>query len=73
VQRRSAYVAYALGVASSSPNNFAVMTTAMFAVRRSAMVLALGIVSGSTVWGMLASSGLSAVMGQCRAVIGRLS
>lgn len=54
--------AYALGTASPGPSNLAVMATAMHAGRKPACVLALGVVSGSTVWGLLAAFGLSAVM-----------
>jgi threonine efflux protein len=57
-----AYSAYALGTASPGPSNLAVMATAMDAGRKPACVLALGVVSGSTVWGLLAAFGLSAAM-----------
>jgi threonine efflux protein len=57
-----AWSAYALGTASPGPSNLAVMATAMHAGRKPACVLALGVVSGSTVWGLLAAFGLSAVM-----------
>ncbi|MEQ1512559.1 MAG: LysE family translocator [Lysobacteraceae bacterium] len=57
-----AYSAYALGTASPGPSNLAVMATAMHAGRKSACVLALGVVSGSTAWGLLAAFGLSAAM-----------
>lgn len=59
-----AYAAYAFGAASPGPSNLAVMATAMRAGRRSAIVFALGITSGSALWGVLASLGLSAVVTQ---------
>lgn len=59
-----AYAAYAFGAASPGPSNLAVMATAMRAGRRSAIVFALGITSGSALWGLLALLGLSAVMTQ---------
>ena len=59
-----AYSAYTLGAASPGPSNLAVMATAMNSGRRHALVFALGVVSGSTVWGMLAAFGLAAVMAQ---------
>jgi len=40
------------------------MATAMYSGRRYALVFALGVVSGATVWGMLAAFGLAAVMAQ---------
>jgi threonine/homoserine/homoserine lactone efflux protein len=40
------------------------MAIAMNCGRRQALVFALGVVSGSTVWGMLAAFGLAAVMAQ---------
>jgi threonine efflux protein len=57
-----AYSAYALGIASPGPSNLAVMATAMDQGRRSAIVFALGVVSGSTLWGLLAALGLSTVI-----------
>ncbi|MGW8393487.1 LysE family translocator [Pseudoduganella sp. HUAS MS19] len=57
-----AYSAYTLGAASPGPSNLAVMATAMSSGRRSALVFALGVVSGSTAWGLLAAFGLAAVM-----------
>lgn len=59
-----AYSAYAIGVASPGPSNLAVMATAMRSGRRSAIVFALGVVSGSAFWGLLASFGLSAVIAE---------
>lgn len=59
-----AYSAYAIGVASPGPSNLAVMATAMRSGRRSAIVFASGVVSGSAFWGLLASFGLSAVIAE---------
>lgn len=59
-----AYSAYALGTASPGPGNLSVMATAMYQGRRPAMIFALGVVAGSTLWGLLAAFGLSAVMAQ---------
>ena len=59
-----AYTAYAFGAASPGPSNLAVMAIAMNSGRRSALSFALGVVSGSTLWGLLAAFGLSAVMTQ---------
>lgn len=57
-----AYSAYAIGVASPGPSNLAIMGMAMRAGRRPALLLALGIVSGSVFWGLLAAFGLSALL-----------
>lgn len=57
-----AYSTYALGTASPGPSNLAVMAAAMNEGRRPALVLALGVVSGSVFWGLLAAFGLSAVL-----------
>jgi threonine/homoserine/homoserine lactone efflux protein len=57
-----AYSTYALGTASPGPSNLAVMATAMNGGRKPALALALGVVSGSACWGLLAAFGLSAVL-----------
>lgn len=57
-----AYSAYAVGTASPGPSNLAIMAVAMNAGRKPALVLALGVVSGSVFWGLLAAFGLSAVL-----------
>jgi threonine efflux protein len=59
-----AYSAYALGTASPGPSNLSVMATAVHFGRRPAMIFALGVVSGSTVWGLLAAFGLSTILTQ---------
>ncbi|CAB3674900.1 LysE family translocator [Paraburkholderia rhynchosiae] len=57
-----AYSAYFVGTASPGPSNLAIMSLAMSAGRRSALIFALGVVSGSFFWALLASLGLSAVL-----------
>ena len=57
-----AYSAYALGTASPGPSNLSVMAIAMYQGRRPAMIFAAGVVAGSSLWGLLAAFGLSAVM-----------
>lgn len=57
-----AYLAYALGTASPGPSNLSVMAIAMYKGRRPAMIFAAGVVAGSTLWGVFAAFGLSAVM-----------
>lgn len=57
-----AYATYVVGTASPGPSNLAVMATAMEEGRRHAFILALGIVSGSVFWGLIAAFGLAAVI-----------
>jgi threonine efflux protein len=57
-----AYSAYFVGTASPGPSNLAIMSLAMSAGRRAALTFALGVVSGSFSWALLASLGLSAVL-----------
>lgn len=57
-----AYSAYALGTASPGPSNLSVMATAMQYGRRSGLIFALGVVSGSTTWGLLSAFGLSTIL-----------
>ncbi|MFL9960588.1 LysE family translocator [Paraburkholderia sediminicola] len=57
-----AYSAYFVGTASPGPSNLAIMSLAMSAGRRSALAFALGVVSGSFSWALLASLGLSALL-----------
>lgn len=57
-----AYAAYAVGAASPGPSNLSIMAIAMEQGRRPATVFALGVVSGSTLWGFLAAFGLSTVL-----------
>ncbi|MFP5392862.1 MAG: LysE family translocator [Gammaproteobacteria bacterium] len=54
--------AYALATASPGPSNLAVMATAMNGGRKPALVFALGVVAGSTLWGVLAALGLSVIL-----------
>ena len=57
-----ALTAYTLGVASPGPSNMAIMSTAMSQGRQQALVLALGIVCGSFMWGLAAAFGMSVLM-----------
>lgn len=54
--------AYAIATASPGPSNLAIMAIAMRSGRRAALQFALGVVSGSLFWGLLAAFGLSAVL-----------
>lgn len=57
-----AYTACLVGMASPGPSNIAIMCVVMNAGRTSAMAFALGVLSGSLMWGLLASFGLSTVL-----------
>jgi len=56
------YTAYVVGCASPGPSNLAIMGMAMNAGRKPAIMLALGVISGSAFWGVSAAFGLSAVL-----------
>jgi threonine efflux protein len=57
-----AYTAYFIGTASPGPSNLAIMSLAMGSGRKAAFAFALGVMSGSFSWAMLATLGLSAVL-----------
>lgn len=57
-----AYTAYFVGVASPGPSNLAIMSLAMGSGRKAAFAFALGVMSGSFSWALLASLGLSALL-----------
>jgi threonine/homoserine/homoserine lactone efflux protein len=50
-----AYIAYFIGTASPGPSNLAIMSLAMRSGRKAALTFALGVVSGSFCWALLAS------------------
>src|SRR5450830_1712879 len=57
-----AYSAYLVATASPGPSNLAIMAIAMNSGRKSALLFALGVGSGSFSWAVLAAFGLSAVL-----------
>jgi threonine efflux protein len=57
-----AYTAYFIGTASPGPSNLAIISLAMGSGRKAAFAFALGVMSGSFSWALLASLGLSAVL-----------
>lgn len=57
-----AYGAFALGIFSPGPNILAVIGTSMGVGRRSGKALALGVASGSFLWGLLTWLGLTSVL-----------
>ncbi|WP_268797687.1 LysE family translocator [Pseudomonas huanghezhanensis] len=58
------FTAYIIGAASPGPSNMRIMGVAMHQGRRSALMLAAGVISGSLLWGTLAATGVSAVLTQ---------
>ncbi|MFY0661338.1 MAG: LysE family translocator [Shimia sp.] len=57
-----AYSIFLVGVASPGPNILAIIGTSMSVDRKSGVSLALGVAVGSLTWGVLAASGLSALL-----------
>jgi threonine efflux protein len=57
-----AWTTYLVGAGSPGPSNMAIMGMAMNAGRRPALWLAMGILSGSWFWGVLAALGVSQVL-----------
>ncbi|ASY59084.1 LysE family translocator [Sinorhizobium sp. CCBAU 05631] len=56
------YAAYVIAAASPGPSNLQIMGAAMNNGRRAALLLAAGVVSGSIFWGMMAATGISALL-----------
>lgn len=56
------YAAYVIAAGSPGPSNMQIMGVAMNHGRRAALLLAAGVVSGSIFWGMMAATGISAVL-----------
>lgn len=56
------YAAYVIAVASPGPSNMAIMGVAMSRGRASAVVLALGVMTGSLFWAALAAAGISIIL-----------
>lgn len=57
-----AYTAYLLGTMSPGPSNLAIMSVASNQGRKSALVFALGVISGSMCWATIATLGVSAAL-----------
>lgn len=57
-----AYSAYFIGIASPGPSNLAIMSIATTDGRRPAFMFALGVMTGSLFWALLATLGVSAAM-----------
>ncbi len=57
-----AYAAFLLSILSPGPNVLAIMGTSMEVSRRSGLALAMGVATGSLLWGTLTAMGLSALL-----------
>jgi threonine efflux protein len=56
------YMAYAIAAGSPGPSNMRIMGVAMHQGRQAALMLAAGVVTGSIFWGMMAATGISALL-----------
>ncbi|MEH3123519.1 MAG: LysE family translocator [Sphingomonas phyllosphaerae] len=56
------YVAYVIAAGSPGPSTMAIMSVAMGQGRRPALALAAGVITMSFVWGLVAATGLSALL-----------
>jgi threonine efflux protein len=56
------YTAYIIAAGSPGPSNMRIMGTAMQQGRNAALLLAAGVVTGSIFWGMMAATGVSALL-----------
>jgi threonine/homoserine/homoserine lactone efflux protein len=56
------FTAYVIAAGSPGPSNMRIMGVAMHQGRRAALFLAAGVVSGSIFWGIMAATGVSAVL-----------
>ncbi|WP_294393158.1 LysE family translocator [uncultured Sphingomonas sp.] len=56
------YVAYSIAAGSPGPSNLAIMNVAMGRGRRHALALGAGVITMSAAWGLIAATGLSALL-----------
>ena len=56
------YTAYVIAVVSPGPSNMAIMNAAMRHGRPAALALAAGVITMSTVWGLVAATGVSTLL-----------
>jgi threonine/homoserine/homoserine lactone efflux protein len=63
------YTAYVIAAASPGPSNMAIMSMAMRQGHTAALVLSAGVVTGSLFWGVLAATGISALLARYAGVL----
>jgi len=56
------FTAYVIAAGSPGPSNMRIMGAAMHQGRQAALTLAAGVVTGSVFWGMMAATGVSAIL-----------
>ncbi|TIP87979.1 MAG: LysE family translocator, partial [Mesorhizobium sp.] len=56
------FTAYVIAAGSPGPSNMRIMAVAMNDGRRAALAIASGVVSGSIFWGLMAATGVSAIL-----------
>lgn len=56
------YAAYVIAAGSPGPSNMRIMGMAMHQGRQAALMLAAGVVTGSMFWGLMAATGISAIL-----------
>lgn len=56
------YIAYVIAAGSPGPSTMAIMGIAMTQGRQAALMLSAGVVTGSIFWGMMAATGISALL-----------
>lgn len=61
-QLSPAYLTFFVGAMSPGPSNLTVMEVAMSGGRRDGLVVATGVVTGTMIWAILASTGLAALL-----------
>ena len=57
-----AYITYVVGTASPGPANLTIMATALQHGRLAGLVTALGVITGSVMWGLVSAFGLGAAL-----------
>lgn len=63
------YAAYLIAIASPGPSTMAIMGVAMKQGRAPAVAVALGVVTGSMCWAILAATGISGILTTCAEAI----
>jgi threonine efflux protein len=56
------FTAYVIAAGSPGPSNMRIMGAAMHQGRQAALTLAAGVITGSIFWGMMAATGVSAIL-----------
>ncbi len=68
-----AYATYLVGILSPGPANLAIISTSLSHGRSAGVATAIGVVSGSVIWGVTSAFGLGALLARWPALINALS